>query len=65
MVDTSKQKKLSMGWIPYWNLLPLKYEIMSHQAMPLQMKTAAPTVVNKWLETGEIDLAPCSSVCLF
>jgi predicted solute-binding protein len=58
------KKDLSIGWIPYWNLHPLKCEILKHTNTP-KIISAHPSQINNWLMEGKIDLAPCSSVCLF
>ncbi len=53
-----------MGWIPYWNLWPLKCELAKHGFNFSQTPAGDPTQINKWLQEGKIQLAPCSSVCL-
>lgn len=50
--------------IPYWNLLPLKAELMRQKYGNMNLTTGYPSVVNQWLIDGQIDIAPCSSVCL-
>jgi predicted solute-binding protein len=55
---------LQLGWIPYWNLLPLRHELERACGKELQLHKGTPSVVNKWLTEGKVALAPCSSVCL-
>lgn len=57
---------LRLGWIPYWNLWPFKSELdrRGFQQEQMTLKAGVPTQVNQWLETGEVNLAPCSSICL-
>lgn len=57
-------KKLSVGWIPYWNLRPLKYELDRMYSGSLDFKVGVPAQVNSWMRNGEVDIAPCSSICL-
>ena len=60
-VELSQQREI--GWIPYWNLLPLRRELL--RRMPdLRLRAGAPTQVNRWLGQGEVCVAPCSSICL-
>ena len=56
-------KSLNVGWIPYWNLLPLKRELAAQRFEPA-LKSGSPTLINKWLAEGSIHCAPCSSICL-
>lgn len=55
---------LSLGWIPYWNLLPLKHELLRAWGNKLSMREGHPAVVNKMLAENQVHLAPCSSICL-
>jgi predicted solute-binding protein len=55
---------LAMGWIPYWNLLPLKFELMRTYGTKLSLREGHPTVVNKLLADNQVQVAPCSSICL-
>jgi predicted solute-binding protein len=63
-VSLDKPRQLSKGWIPYWNLLPLKSELGRLFPEQLSFKTAYPSQINRWLQEGSIDVAPCSSICL-
>jgi predicted solute-binding protein len=53
-----------MGWIPYWNLVPLKAELKKSFGGVLHFNNGHPSVVNKWLVEAAVDAAPCSSICL-
>jgi predicted solute-binding protein len=64
MGSFTNKKDLSIGWIPYWNLAPLKSEILSHMSS-IRFTGGSPVQINDWLLQGKVDLAPCSSVCLF
>jgi len=55
---------LQLGWIPYWNLLPLKRELLRSVKSGLSLQAGHPTQVNRWLADGVVDAAPCSSICL-
>jgi predicted solute-binding protein len=55
---------LTMGWIPYLNLLPLKVELSKLTDVQFIAKEGHPREVNKWLADGEVGLAPSSSVNL-
>ena len=64
MEESSKAKTLKLGWIPYWNLWPFKCELNRLNHGPLEVRSGVPSRVNSWLETGQVQLAPCSSICL-
>lgn len=55
---------LQLGWIPYWNLLPLKHELERLAGDEIEFHRGHPSVVNKWLQEGKVAIAPSSSVCL-
>ena len=55
---------ITMGWIPYWNLLPLRYELERYYEGNINFKNGHPVSVNKWLRDGTVQIAPCSSVGL-
>jgi len=59
-----KIQKLKVGMIPFWNLVPFKQELLRDRNLNIDMKLGNPTSINKWLQEGEIHLAPCSSICL-
>lgn len=61
-MDSAKQSIL--GWIPYWNLFPLKKELQRQWGSQVQLAGGHPVTVNKMLAEGRIQLAPCSSICL-
>ncbi len=64
MNQHSKIQKLNVGMIPFWNLVPFRQEIMRARSLMIDIKLGVPTLVNKWLQEGDIHLAPCSSICL-
>jgi predicted solute-binding protein len=55
---------LRLGWIPYWNLLPLRQELERLVGSDLEFHRGHPAQVNKWLAEAKVQLAPSSSVCL-
>lgn len=55
---------LQLGWIPYWNLHPLRMELERLASGEVELHKGHPTQVNRWLAEGKVALAPCSSVCL-
>jgi len=63
-VGGKKTSKLTMGWIHYWNLLPLKAELKRNYGSALTFSNGHPSVVNRWLVEAAVDAAPCSSICL-
>jgi len=61
---TSGQRPISLGWIPYWNLVPLKSELQRGLGSGVEFHNGHPTVVNRWLADGVVGFAPSSSICL-
>lgn len=57
-------QRLRLGLINYWNLLPLNKELLRFHQGFRDAKYGSPAEINRWLASGEIDLAPSSSVCL-
>ena len=55
---------LAVGWISYWNLLPLRRELERLSSGELELVRGHPSQVNRWLGDGRVDVAPSSSVCL-
>ncbi|MCX6107193.1 MAG: hypothetical protein NTY08_15310 [Proteobacteria bacterium] len=55
---------LRLGWIPYWNLLPLRHELERASGHEIEFHRGHPAQVNRWLAEGKVQLAPSSSVCL-
>jgi chorismate dehydratase len=55
---------LPLGWIPYWNLAPLKVEVERALGAEIEMQRGHPSQVNRLLEAGRVSIAPCSSICL-
>jgi predicted solute-binding protein len=55
---------LQLGWIPYWNLLPLRHELERLSGHEIEFHRGHPSQVNRWLADGKVSLAPSSSVCL-
>ena len=64
MVESSIQKQLNIGIIPYWNLEPLRRELSQASHGKAHVRSGIPSEVNRWLQNGVVHLAPCSSVCL-
>ncbi len=62
--QNSKIQILKVGMIPFWNLLPLRHELVRNRNLSVETKMGPPTMVNKWLQEGSIHLAPSSSICL-
>jgi predicted solute-binding protein len=62
--DKRDVKPLTVGWIPYWNLLPLHKELLRKKHGAIEFKTGHPVKVNSWLNSGAVAIAPCSSICL-
>lgn len=57
-------RELSVGEIPYFNLIPFYNELKKQRYGNIVLKKGPPTSVNRMLHQGEITLAPCSSICL-
>ncbi|MDA9951548.1 hypothetical protein N9D31_03125 [Oligoflexaceae bacterium] len=55
---------IKLGWIPYWNLRPLRIEIQKSAGGSLEWIKGHPTKVNRLMREDEILAAPCSSVNL-
>lgn len=55
---------LRLGWIPYWNLAPLRVEMQKTLGKLYELELGHPTTINGWLSKGTIEAAPCSSICL-
>lgn len=53
-----------IGWIPYWNLLPLRVELEKAFGDSLRLQTGHPTEINRALLQQNIHLAPCSAISL-
>jgi chorismate dehydratase len=58
------QAPIQIGWIPYWNLLPLQHELQRLSGGNVKLVTGHPTTVNRWLSDGTVHLAPASSITL-
>ena len=61
---TKAPHKLNLGWVPYWNMLPLKQEISQKLSSHVDYKLGHPAEINQWTQSGEVLAAPCSSICL-
>ena len=59
------QKPAQIGWIPYLNLLPLRYEIARLSGGLHNLVCGHPRSVNRWLTEGVVQVAPASSIALF
>lgn len=57
-------ERLTVGCIPYWNLLPLYRELAESDLSCDIKRGKSPSEVNRWLKDGVIDVSPCSSICL-
>ena len=55
---------LQLGWIPYFNLVPLRAELDRLAGNEVELHRGVPAQVNRWLTEGKVSLAPCSSICL-
>jgi len=55
---------MRIGWIPYINFRPLGHELRLGSMSGVDLKTGHPSTINRLLSEGQIDLAPCSSVCM-
>lgn len=60
----SKLPSIEIGWIPYLNLVPFYSELRRLAGDSLNFVSGHPSVVNKWLMDGVVDLAPASSVAM-
>ncbi len=58
------QAPIQIGWIPYWNLLPLQHELSRLSGRSIKLLAGHPTAVNRWLSDGTVQLAPASSIAL-
>lgn len=52
------------GWIPYWNMAPLRVEFMRQWRSNVSLLEGHPSQVNQWLSDGTVEMAPCSSALL-
>jgi predicted solute-binding protein len=55
---------LTLGWIPYWNLRPLRCELQRAFGDSIKTVKGHPAEINRLMEGGEIQLAPSSSINL-
>ena len=56
--------KLTIGWIDYWNLLPMRLELQRMWKDELRLVYGMPRHINRTLLAHEVAVAPASSVCL-
>ena len=56
--------KLAIGWIDYWNLLPMRLELQRACGQELRLVCGTPRQINRCLLTHEVAAAPASSICL-
>lgn len=61
---SSKSNRVKIGWIPYWNLLPLQHELTRTLGREVELVNGHPSQVNKLLAEGFVSMSPSSSVCL-
>ena len=59
-----ESNRFRLGWIPFWNMHPLRYELEAILGHRLDWIEGTPNVVNKALKEGGVHLAASSSVCL-
>jgi predicted solute-binding protein len=58
------QNPIQLGWIPYWNLLPMFRELHRIAGGQLKVLSGHPSSVSRWLMDGSVHLAPASSIAL-
>ncbi len=56
--------KLTIGWLDYWNLLPMRLELQRVWGKELRLVCGTPRHINRRLLAHEVAIAPASSVCL-
>lgn len=57
-------KTLKVGWLPFYNLLPIRNELEQAFGANLEFEQGSPTYINQLLAAGKLDLGLCSSVSL-
>jgi predicted solute-binding protein len=63
--DGTQQHTYTLGWIPYWNLFPLKAELAKRcQNYSIDYVSGHPTEVNALLTQNRVIASPCSAVSL-
>jgi len=60
----TNEHSLKVGWIPYLNFRPLGQELRLSRDASLDIKSGHPSGINRLLAERQIDIAPCSSVCM-
>ncbi len=66
------ESSIQIGWIPYWNLLPLQHEVCrlsgglfsGAASSDFKVLMGHPSTVNRWLNDGTVQVAPASSITL-
>lgn len=58
------QNQIQLGWIPYWNLLPMFRELQRIGGGQIKVSSGHPSSVSRWLTEGVVHLAPASSIAL-
>jgi predicted solute-binding protein len=58
------QDQIRIGRIKYWNLYPVYHELAAQLGNGATLLDGHPVQINRWLNEGLVDLAPCSSICL-
>ena len=56
---------LTIGWVDYWNMLPMRLELQRLWPRELELICGTPRTINRKLSEHEVDVAPSSSICLF
>ena len=57
-------ERLAIGWIDYWNLLPMRLELQRMWGDEVRLVYGTPRHINRSLLAHEVAVAPASSVCL-
>ena len=58
------EDRLAIGWVDYWNLLPMRLELQRLWGRELRLICGTPRQINRRLLAHEVAVAPASSVCL-
>ena len=58
------EDRLAIGWVDYWNLLPMRLELQRLWGRELRLVCGTPRQINRCLLAHEVAVAPASSVCL-
>ncbi|MCB9228829.1 MAG: hypothetical protein H6618_04385 [Deltaproteobacteria bacterium] len=64
LIPANQSPRLNIGWIRYWNLHPFRRELLRLTVDGVTLEEGTPAMVNSRLISGQINLAPASSICL-